>query len=157
VRLEGKALRGPVHKRARAGLAFVTEECIFHGLSTADNLRLGLGGVEGALRYMPELRPLPGRRACLLSGGEQQFLAMARSLAMSPRLLMIDEVLLGLAPLVVTRLYDAIRAIADSGVGGPDRRAIRAPRSGCCRQGLCDATGTYRVGRTFRRDSAELG
>ena len=118
IKLDGKGLRGPSYKRARVGLAFVSEErSLFHKLTTEENLRLGRGGTEAALEFIPELRPLLARRAGLLSGGEQQYVAMARALAMRPRLLLIDELSLGLAPLIVTRLHRAVRDIADSGIG----------------------------------------
>src|SRR5262249_20695993 len=70
------------------------------------------------LELFPELRPLLNRRAGLCSGGEQQILALARALAASPRLLLVDELSLGLAPLVVTRLLDVLRTAADrNGMG----------------------------------------
>ena len=66
-----------------------------------------------AVEYFPELEPLLGRRASVLSGGEQQMLAMARGLVSHPRLFMIDEMSLGLAPLIVERLLPKVRRIAD--------------------------------------------
>jgi sulfate-transporting ATPase len=113
------ARRVPLHRRARQGLAFVPEErAVVPGLSTANNLRLGRGDVQDALALFPELEPLLRRRAGLLSGGEQQMLTLARALASKPRLLLVDELSLGLAPLAVQRLLDAVRAAADrDGVG----------------------------------------
>jgi branched-chain amino acid transport system ATP-binding protein len=116
--LLGRSTRAALHERSRAGLAYVPEQRgIFRNLSTMENLRLGRGDPELALNLMPELRPLIHRRAGLLSGGEQQMLSVARALASRPAVLMCDELSLGLAPLIVYRLLQAIQAAAGQGVG----------------------------------------
>jgi branched-chain amino acid transport system ATP-binding protein len=105
------------HDRHRGGLAHVPEgRGIFYSLSVRDNLRLNRnsgGNFDAVLEYFPELRRLLDRRAGLLSGGEQQMLAIGRSLLGRPRLLLVDEMSLGLAPILVERLLPVMRDIAD--------------------------------------------
>jgi ABC-type branched-subunit amino acid transport system ATPase component len=106
------------HTMAKSGMALVPgERSIIGRLSTRDNLRLGIGPVEKAVEHFPELGPLLKRRAGLLSGGEQRMLALGRSLAMDPVMLMADELSLGLAPLIVRRLLGVLRQAADEGAG----------------------------------------
>jgi branched-chain amino acid transport system ATP-binding protein len=112
--INGAVTKAPLFKRARRGLGFVTEErSVFMRLSTADNLRLARVPRRDAAALFPELEPLMGRTAGLLSGGEQQMLALARALARKPTMLLADELSLGLAPLVVHRLLRAVRDAAD--------------------------------------------
>jgi branched-chain amino acid transport system ATP-binding protein len=109
------------HLLARAGLAHVPEDrALFFDLTVRQNLRLGSterDALDRVLDYFPALMPLLPRRAGLLSGGEQQMLALGRALAARPKLLMVDEMSLGLAPVIVERLMPVLRRIADDGCG----------------------------------------
>lgn len=101
---------------ARRGFAMVPENRgVFSQMTVEENLRLVVRkrDVEDALQYFPELISLKKRRAGLLSGGEQQMLALARAVASGPHLLIIDEMSLGLAPIVVQRLLPIVRSIVD--------------------------------------------
>jgi branched-chain amino acid transport system ATP-binding protein len=116
VLMDGRPTRAPVHKRARQGIAYVPEErSIFRSLSCRDNLRLGDCDIKEALRIFPELEARLDAPAGLLSGGEQQMVALGRALSRRPRVIVADELSLGLAPLVVRKLLLALRAAASSG------------------------------------------
>ena len=114
----GKA-RGPLHRRARDGMSLVTEQrAVFSRLTTRQNLALARGcDVAAATALFPELIPLMDRRGGLLSGGEQQMVTLGRALTRPTRLLLADELSLGLAPKTVARLLQAVRAAADRGMG----------------------------------------
>jgi len=113
----GDARRRRLHQRARRGLGFLTEErCVFMQLTGWQNLKLGRGRPDKALALFPELEEHLDKKVGLLSGGQQQMLALGRVLASGPRVLLADELSLGLAPMVVERLLTAVRAAADDGV-----------------------------------------
>jgi sulfate-transporting ATPase len=117
VRLLGARTDAPLHVRARKGLGLVSQErAVLMDLTTRENLRVSRCDLDRALALFPELEPHLDRRVGLLSGGQQQMLALARCLARRCRVLLVDELSLGLAPLIVDRLLRAVRAAADEGM-----------------------------------------
>ena len=121
VELSGEGIGGkPAHILARRGIALVPEgRALFPGLTVHEHLRLAGRRGRGAARpedelleMLPELRKCLGRKAGLLSGGEQQMLAVGRALVTRPRLLLVDEMSLGLAPVIVERLLPILRRAA---------------------------------------------
>jgi branched-chain amino acid transport system ATP-binding protein len=115
---QGRSTRAPLFKRARMGVSLVTDSrSVFTGLTVAANLKVSRGETERAFELFPELQPLMRRRVGLLSGGEQKILALAMGLASDPKLLLVDELSLGLAPLVVQRLLAALDEARSRGVG----------------------------------------
>jgi branched-chain amino acid transport system ATP-binding protein len=118
----GRPLSRRLERNARAGLALVPDtRGVFHGLTVRQNLALPRrwrAGLPAALELFPALDGLMGRRCGLLSGGEQQMLAIAKALVARPKVLLVDEMSMGLAPIAVRALLPAIRALADRfGVG----------------------------------------
>lgn len=115
----GQVTRAPVHRRARKGLSLVPEErSLISRLTVEQNLRVGRSDPRTVLQFFPELEPHLKRRAGLLSGGQQQMLAVGRALGRRPDVLVIDELSLGLAPLLVTRLLAGLREAVDTfGIG----------------------------------------
>ena len=116
---KGEVTKSPMHARCRSGLGYMTEEkSVIMSLTARENLRLADVSVADATELFPQLANLLERRAGLLSGGEQQMLSLARALCRKPEVLLADELSLGLAPLIVDRLLQAVRAAADErGVG----------------------------------------
>jgi branched-chain amino acid transport system ATP-binding protein len=109
--------------RAKLGIAHVPEgRGVFFGLTVDEHFRLGHRreqlDAEAAYRYFPALASIKERRAGLLSGGEQQMLALGRALARRPRLMLLDEMSLGLAPIIVEALLPVVADYArESGCG----------------------------------------
>jgi branched-chain amino acid transport system ATP-binding protein len=124
IKLFGRSIKGRrAHLIARDGLAHVLEDrSLVFQLTVRENLQLGSAkgtvDIDQALKYFPALKDIQGRRAGLLSGGQQQQLAMARALTSTPKVLMVDEMSLGLAPLIVEDLLTILRNIvSDTGAG----------------------------------------
>ncbi|MEU9888894.1 ABC transporter ATP-binding protein [Sphaerisporangium sp. NPDC051011] len=116
----GEPVRGgKAFQVARRGVSVVPEgRGLFYRLTVGDNLRLrrhrgSTIATAQVLDYFPALKPLLGRKAGLLSGGEQQMLALAGALIADPKLIMLDEMSLGLAPIVVEQLLPIVRTIAN--------------------------------------------
>ena len=128
IRYDGRDITGdPAHRLVRAGMALVPEgRGVFARLTVAENLDMGAYGRpdrqaipadrDRAYALFPRLAERRHQAAGTLSGGEQQMLAIARALMSRPRLLLLDEPSMGLAPLMVQRIFETIRAIAAEGV-----------------------------------------
>jgi len=114
------------HDIMRNGIAISPEgRRVFKDLTVLENLKMGgfflnrqqiQAGIEHVYDLFPRLKERSSQRAGLMSGGEQQMLAIGRALMTRPRLLLLDEPTLGLAPLIIAQIFDIIRAIREKGV-----------------------------------------
>jgi branched-chain amino acid transport system ATP-binding protein len=128
IRFDGHVVtRSPAYDRARLGICMCPEgRGIFTSLTVAENLMLGIplrrrreeiaAGLDRVYEILPALRSRARQRAGTLSGGEQQMLAIGRALLMSPKLLICDELSLGLAPKIAEDLYEVLVRVNASGV-----------------------------------------
>lgn len=113
----------PAHKRVGLGIALVPEgRRLFTGMTVEENLRVagahgrkGSWNLESVLAAFPQLKPKLKAKAGDLSGGQQQATAIGRALMTNPRLLLLDEVSLGLSPLAVDQVYESLRGLMTSG------------------------------------------
>jgi branched-chain amino acid transport system ATP-binding protein len=115
--------RWDTHRRARAGLGYVAEDRrLFTDLTVRENLRIAAGKDASAqeahaLDLFPALKSMLGRRAAQMSGGEQQMLAIARTLMTAPKILLLDEPCEGIAPVLVESIRDALLKLKQEGLG----------------------------------------
>lgn len=114
----------PAHDRARAGLCMIPERTgVFSSMTVAENLQMldyvsnghGPPDLEAVYAQFPVLRERRSQLAATLSGGQRQMLALARAIATKPAVLLIDELSMGLAPIIVEELYQVIRHMAEEG------------------------------------------
>ena len=127
VRFEGEDItQQPTHLIMRKGIAVSPEgRRIFSNLTVVENLKMGgffqdgaaiEEGMEHVFKLFPRLKDRAAQRAGTMSGGEQQMLAIGRALMSRPRLLLLDEPTLGLAPLIIAQIFEIIQAIRAEGV-----------------------------------------
>ena len=127
IHFEGEDITSlPTHHIMQRGIAISPEgRRIFPNLTVIENLQMGgffLGkpeieaGIEHVFKLFPRLKERAGQRAGTMSGGEQQMLAIGRALMSKPRLLLMDEPTLGLAPLIIAQIFEIIQTIRSEGV-----------------------------------------
>jgi branched-chain amino acid transport system ATP-binding protein len=166
IELDGESLGGRApHRLAREGIALVPEgRHLFAELTVQENLRMGLNGVAAAnskdgrrrlgLAYelFPVLHDFASRRAGALSGGQQQMLAIARALVREPRLLLLDEPSLGLAPQMIAGIFGTLRRLRAAGTG-----VLLVEQNAAAALGIADAGCVMESGRlSARRPAPEM-
>ncbi len=149
----------PTHEIMRRGLAISPEgRRVFPSLTVLENLKMGAffasnedieRGIEYVFGLFPRLKERAAQRAGTMSGGEQQMLAIGRALMSKPRLLLLDEPTLGLAPLVIAQIFEIIRTIRESGV-----TVFLVEQNANKALGVADRGYVLETGRSVLEDSA---
>lgn len=165
IRLEGVDItQWPGHRRVAQGLALVPEgRRLFAAMTVEENLRIAQSAERGGawqfdsvLEALPQLKPKLQALAGTLSGGQQQAVAIGRALMTNPRVLLLDEVSLGLSPVAVQGVYDSLARLFDSGTAivlveqDLERAVAIADRVVCMREGRIVAIG--RAGEMSREE-----